>query len=155
MLEKIRQEIVVIIISISSMLITAFSTIYGVQITNEHNLKIQVRQLKIETARKEIEKIEEIQKRITVVYSNNTTIKVDYNEYSESLKELRQVGNDLLLVIVDKEIYGKFKDFMDSCISPKEEKENKDKLNKSYSSLMTYIEKEKIKHKTFIDINSL
>lgn len=153
MLEKIKQEIVVIIISISSMLITAFATIYAVQITNEHNLKMQDRQFKIESARKKIEQIEEIQKRITIAYSNNTIIKTDIKEYTTSFKELRQVGNDLLLVIPNKEILENFKEFMGNCISSKEEKENRENLSKSYTSLMGNIEKEKIKYKILIGIN--
>lgn len=154
MLEKIKQEIVVIIISISSMIITAFATIYGVQITNEHNLKMQDRQVKIENARKEIEKREEISKRITQVYSNNTQVKNSYDENKESIKELREVGNDLLSITINKEIYEKFKEFMRDCISSKEEKQNNDKLNNSYSSLMSLIMEEKIKYQIIINTPS-
>lgn len=143
MLEKIKQEIVVIIISISSMLITAFATIYGVNITNEYNLKIQDRNFKVENARKEIQKREEILKKITELYSNS-------KEYAVPIKEFRQFGNELIFVTRDKKINDTFKKFMNDCFNLDKEEQNQDKLNKTYLDLISLIIDEKIKYQLII-----
>lgn len=141
MLEKIKQEIVVIIISISSMLITAFATIYGVQITNEHNLKMQDRQVKIENARKEIEKLDNIQSKLANIYylyRKQIDNKESKNEVIEKIFSFTYE-----IINVDKDIYNKFIEFVKIITY---EQEDETKATKSYIELIDIVKlkKEKI-----------
>jgi hypothetical protein len=152
MLEKIKQEIVVIIISISSMLITAFSTIYGVNITNEHNLKIQNRQIQIEEAKQEIEKLENLSSKFISLYAKiskyNHSVPVD--DFNNIFEEIRVFGNELTLITVDELILDKFKEFMKVSL-PSYAKENKqNEMTKIFSDLLKLIEQKKIKYKVII-----
>lgn len=69
MLEKIKQEIVVIIISVCSMIITAISTLYGVYLTNEYNSTIEEKKFKREITS---EKIENLKKLYSMIEEQNT-----------------------------------------------------------------------------------
>lgn len=151
MLKKIKQEIVVIIISISSMLITAFATIYGVNITNEHNLKIQNRQIQIEAAKKEIEKIENLSSKLISLYTKvskyNSSPDSNFNNIFE---EMRVLGNEVILVTVDELISDKFKEFMYVSSSLYIAKDKQNKIRETFFELLKLIEQKKIKYKVII-----
>lgn len=60
MKEEIKKNIVVIIISLGSMALTVIGTLGGVWLTNQHNSKMQIQQLKIDKTNKKIYLIESI-----------------------------------------------------------------------------------------------
>ncbi|MDN5044976.1 hypothetical protein O8C96_04470 [Aliarcobacter butzleri] len=140
MLEKIKQEIVVIIISISSMLITAFATLTGVYISNQSNLELQNRQFGIEEAKKEIDRLDNFSNITADIYNRYYRITIVENgKVNEELEnKINQISHELLFT--DKELYEYYKKFVTLIY-----KNDSDEIMKAYIEIQFQINKKKKK----------
>ena len=138
MLEKIKQEIVVIIISISSMLITAFATLTGVYISNQSNLELQNRQFGIEEAKKEIDRLNNFSNITADIYNRYyRLIIVENGKINEELEnKINQISHELLFT--DKELYEYYKKFVTLIY-----KNDNDETMKAYIEIQFQISKKK------------
>lgn len=138
MLEKIKQEIVVIIISISSMLITAFATLTGVYISNQSNLELQNRQFGIEEAKKEIDRLNNFSNITADIYNRYyRIIIVENGKINEELvNKINQISHELLFT--DKELYEYYKKFVTLIY-----KNDNDETRKAYIEIQFQISKKK------------